>query len=159
VQQKVDEEVSGFMLGAAVFSLQGGQLTLNQEAQTVSGTIIGARIGRQGSGPSASGGEGQALQELERLLRLGPAPALGRTAGGSPGRPGETPVAAESLSPQATQRPSGLTCPNCHSPVQGGAKFCASCGNPLPAAPRFCHQCGAELAPGAKFCTQCGAST
>ena len=46
-----------------------------------------------------------------------------------------------------------LTCTNCGSPNDPGARFCAECGTPLSAA---CRVCGAGLAPTAKFCSQCG---
>ena len=46
-----------------------------------------------------------------------------------------------------------MTCTNCGSPNDPGARFCAECGTPLSAA---CRVCGAGLAPTAKFCSQCG---
>jgi class 3 adenylate cyclase/tetratricopeptide (TPR) repeat protein len=46
-----------------------------------------------------------------------------------------------------------LTCSNCGSPNEAGARFCAECGTALAGA---CRACGAALAPAAKFCSQCG---
>lgn len=70
VEQKVTEEANGFVLGATTFGLEGGRLTVRQEADVVSGTMVGARIGRLGGGAPADAAEEQALAALEKLLRL-----------------------------------------------------------------------------------------
>jgi class 3 adenylate cyclase/tetratricopeptide (TPR) repeat protein len=47
-----------------------------------------------------------------------------------------------------------VTCPNCQTDNQPGAKFCGECGTPLSAR---CSACGATHEPGQKFCHECGA--
>ena len=70
VDQTVDERVSGVVIGTAVYTIQGGRLTVRQNADTVDGTMYGAVIGRLGgSTPSADDNEQQVLAGLERLLR------------------------------------------------------------------------------------------
>lgn len=44
-------------------------------------------------------------------------------------------------------------CPQCHAPVQAGAKFCSNCGTKLI---QVCPGCGKVVAPGSKFCSECG---
>lgn len=44
-------------------------------------------------------------------------------------------------------------CPQCHAPVQAGAKFCSNCGAKLI---QVCPECGKVVAPGSKFCSECG---
>lgn len=51
------------------------------------------------------------------------------------------------------------SCPNCHAPLAGNAKFCPECGYKLADAKKFCAECGAQLTPGAKFCPECGTKT
>ncbi len=46
-----------------------------------------------------------------------------------------------------------MTCPNCQTENQPGAKFCGECGTPLSAR---CPACGATHEPGQKFCNECG---
>lgn len=48
------------------------------------------------------------------------------------------------------------SCPSCHAPLAGNAKFCPECGYKLADAKKFCAECGAQLTPGAKFCPECG---
>jgi Double zinc ribbon/zinc-ribbon domain len=59
------------------------------------------------------------------------------------------------------------SCPSCHAPVGGGARFCGKCGAslvPPPAEPESgpvtvaCPKCGKPLTPGIKFCGSCGAA-
>jgi len=47
------------------------------------------------------------------------------------------------------------SCPKCHAPLQGAAKFCPECGAKIEVA-RHCTECGAKLTAGAKFCPECG---
>lgn len=63
------------------------------------------------------------------------------TAGTDSGETGET----------ATEK--AQVCPQCHAPVQAGAKFCSNCGAKLI---QVCPECGKVVAPGSKFCSECG---
>lgn len=63
------------------------------------------------------------------------------TAGTDGGETGET----------ATEK--AQVCPQCHAPVQAGAKFCSNCGAKLV---QVCPGCGKVVAPGSKFCSECG---
>lgn len=63
------------------------------------------------------------------------------TAGTDGGETGET----------ATEK--AQVCPQCHAPVQAGAKFCSNCGAKLI---QVCPECGKVVAPGSKFCSECG---
>lgn len=63
------------------------------------------------------------------------------TAGTDGGEIGET----------ATEK--AQVCPQCHAPVQAGAKFCSNCGAKLI---QVCPECGKVVAPGSKFCSECG---
>lgn len=63
------------------------------------------------------------------------------TAGADGGETGET----------ATEK--AQVCPQCHAPVQAGAKFCSNCGTKLI---QVCPGCGKVVAPGSKFCSECG---
>jgi len=103
VKQKVDERVDGVMLGAYTFNIQGGQLMVRQEADVVSGTMIGAVISRLGGSPATQDEEQQALAKLEELLGV------------------QKPPSARSK-----------FCSNCGKPILEGAKFCANCGKPQP---------------------------
>jgi class 3 adenylate cyclase/tetratricopeptide (TPR) repeat protein len=49
-----------------------------------------------------------------------------------------------------------LSCPNCGTVNQPGAKFCLECGTALALG---CRNCGAQLLAGAKFCQECGTPT
>ena len=68
-------------------------------------------------------------------------PVESGTAGTDGGETGET----------ATEK--AQACPQCHAPVQAGAKFCSNCGAKLI---QVCPECGKVVAPGSKFCSECG---
>lgn len=72
---------------------------------------------------------------------VGTGVAAGGTAGTDGGETGET----------ATEK--AQVCPQCHAPVQAGAKFCSNCGAKLI---QVCPECGKVVAPGSKFCSECG---
>ncbi|MBE6508104.1 MAG: zinc-ribbon domain-containing protein [Methanobrevibacter sp.] len=60
-----------------------------------------------------------------------------------------------------------VTCQNCGSEVDEGAKFCKNCGSKMVIeeenangnATRFCTSCGFEMPKDTKFCPECGNST
>ena len=72
---------------------------------------------------------------------VGTGVAAGGTAGTDGGETGET----------ATEK--AQVCPQCHAPVQAGAKFCSNCGAKLI---QVCPECGKVVAPGSEFCSECG---
>lgn len=72
---------------------------------------------------------------------VGTGVVAGGTAGTDGGETGET----------ATEK--AQVCPQCHAPVQAGAKFCSNCGAKLI---QVCPECGKVVAPGSKFCSECG---
>ena len=72
---------------------------------------------------------------------VGTGVAAGGTAGTDGGETGET----------ATEK--AQVCPQCHAPVQAGAKVCSNCGAKLI---QVCPECGKVVAPGSKFCSECG---
>lgn len=70
VEQRVEEGVQGVMVGASVYSVQGGRLSVEQRIQKVSGTVIGARIGVLGGGAPKPPSEEQIAADLEKLLQV-----------------------------------------------------------------------------------------
>jgi hypothetical protein len=60
ISQKIAQEAKGFVLGARLFRLEGGHLTVKTEVDIVSGTMIGLQIG---------GRRRDATSELEDFLR------------------------------------------------------------------------------------------
>jgi membrane protease subunit (stomatin/prohibitin family) len=76
-------------------------------------------------------------------------PALFATGVGVAGQMMQAP--AQAPAPAAT-----LTCGNCQSPVQAGAKFCAECGTALQ---KHCTNCNAPVIATARFCAECGTPT
>ena len=67
---------------------------------------------------------------------------------------------AQFLSAATAAQPSGgtpgLTCPECHGPIQPSDRFCPACGHQLVVFAQ-CRECGKNLTPGSKFCPRCGA--
>lgn len=155
IEQKVTEEVKGFLLGPTVYSVQGGRLVITQTADSVSGKMCGGYIESIG-GPAAqppSNGT-QALTCLERSLRLGSAPTP-TIESAAPTPPADA-LLTNITAPSASLAPVEQLCPSCQRPIEPGAKFCSSCGTAIAAGPAYCASCGAELPAGAKFCTRCG---
>jgi len=103
VQQKVDENVDGLMLAGALVSIRGGQITFEQRAGVVRGTLMGPRFGTFGGGQLTPAQTESALQELER--RLG----IERYDAGSP----------------------DTHCRSCGADIVADAQFCSKCGTKL----------------------------
>ncbi|MBN1146203.1 MAG: CHAT domain-containing protein [Anaerolineales bacterium] len=137
VRQLVDERASGVMIGGYVVSLQGGKLSVSQQAEDVDGVMIGAVVGAMGE---AALDREQALARLADLLRM------------------EAPGLAEAYhAQQVDDAPaSAVLCPVCGNTLHLGAKFCDYCGSSLRPSPQFCTNCAAKLPPNAKFCVECG---
>jgi hypothetical protein len=135
VQQKVDEEMAGVMIGAARFGQQQGRLVVEQEVDTVSGILIGGITG-------GGGDQAQALNQLKAFLgQASPAqPAAARPAAA---RPAASPAG-------------GMTCPTCGTLNSAEANFCFQCGQKLGAETKFCIFCAQELPGEAQYCTRCG---
>jgi hypothetical protein len=144
VQQKVDEEMAGIMIGAMRYGQRGGKLTVKQDVDTVSGILIGGIVG-------GGGDQSQALKQLKDFF--GPTPAA--ISGGS----GQTLTAPPGESPTnqpATASTDETKCFRCGTINLAGAKFCSSCGAKLLQTPKFCSNCGTPLTPGMQFCASCG---
>jgi len=78
IQQKVEESVDGLMIGGAFVTMQGGQLTVKQTADTVRDTMIGLRVHTVGGGQITPSDAETTLQGIERRLgveRYGIAPS------------------------------------------------------------------------------------
>ncbi len=61
-------------------------------------------------------------------------------------------------SPEAAAPPpaaAAASCPECHRPVDPGARFCPACGHQLLIISK-CMHCGKNLPPKARFCPRCG---
>jgi len=159
VDQTVDERVSGVVIGTSIFTIQGGRLVVRQKADVVDGTMVGAVIGQLGGVASAVSPERQALDTLERALRLDrPSSVKGVVPGRDTVSPvSTTPARLAPATDAAMQTPAAVAeCPNCRQPVQADAQFCQHCGAPLPVNPKFCIHCGSQVAVGSTFCAQCG---
>lgn len=100
--------------------------------ETAGGMMTGA-VGIVGTGVAAGGTVGSETAGIG-VTESG-------TAGTDGGETGET----------ATEK--AQVCPQCHAPVQAGAKFCSNCGVKLI---QVCPECGKVVAPGSKFCSECG---
>lgn len=140
---KVDQKASvleGFMVGSTVFNIEGGNLTVHQEADKVTGTMIGGYFGQIGGSSSVPTGQQNALEMLDKLLRMQTPPTRGGTTEG----PASTTSQQSPTLASSTSSADVLA-----STVAGGSK---------PVLPRsqFCRKCGRPLAADAKFCTNCG---
>ncbi len=136
VQQKVDEDVAGLMIGAIRYGQQGSQLVVDQEMDTVSGVVIGGIVG-------GGGDQAQTLGQLQELFRMAPAPPAVAMAHPTPAQPSAN-LGGE------------VACSNCGASNKSGARYCTECGNELKKTPKFCANCGNALAPGLNFCSNCG---
>ena len=105
--------------------------------ETAGGMMTGA-IGNVGTGVAAGGTVGS---ETAVIGVTANGTVESGTAGTDGGETGET----------ATEK--AQVCPQCHAPVQAGAKFCSNCGAKLI---QVCPECGKVVAPGSKFCSECG---
>ena len=143
VQQKVDEELAGVMIGAVRYGKQENRLVVGQDVDTVSGLLVGGII-REDSDHD------QALDQLKRIFQMGPAEEPDSA-------PKPIPTADPSLSlPNTSDASEVVVCTECNTPNPGGAKFCRNCGESLKKTPKFCANCGRPLEAGAKFCGRCG---
>ena len=105
--------------------------------ETAGGMMTGA-VGNVGTGVVAGGTVGSETAVIG-VTANGTVERV--TAGTDGGETGET----------ATEK--AQVCPQCHAPVQAGAKFCSNCGAKLI---QVCPECGKVVAPGSKFCSECG---
>lgn len=105
--------------------------------ETAGGMMTGA-VGNVGTGVVAGGTVGS---ETAVIGVTANGTVESGTAGTDGGETGET----------ATEK--AQVCPQCHAPVQAGAKFCSNCGAKLI---QVCPECGKVVAPGSKFCSECG---
>jgi len=149
VEQRVSEEVKGVMIGADVYRVEGGRLTVNQTAKVVSGEMHGLKIGTLGGGRAQPAKEDQVIKELEERLRLEVYPAAKEVKGGLVGV--EKPLPSQPV--ETSFQP---ICSKCNKQLDSDAKFCSSCGTPVVIELKFCPQCGAKISPGANFCERCG---
>ena len=105
--------------------------------ETAGGMMTGA-VGNVGTGVAVGGTVGS---ETAVIGVTANGTVESGTAGTDGGETGET----------ATEK--AQVCPQCHAPVQAGAKFCSNCGAKLI---QVCPECGKVVAPGSKFCSECG---
>ena len=105
--------------------------------ETAGGMMTGA-VGNVGTGVAAGGTVGS---ETAVIGVTANGTVESGTAGTDGGETGET----------ATEK--AQVCPQCHAPVQAGAKFCSNCGAKLI---QVCPECGKVVAPGSKICSECG---
>lgn len=105
--------------------------------ETAGGMMTGA-VGNVGTGVAAGGTVGS---ETAGIGVTATGTVENGIAGTDGGETGET----------ATEK--AQACPQCHAPVQAGAKFCSNCGAKLI---QVCPECGKVVAPGSKFCSECG---
>ena len=105
--------------------------------ETAGGMMTGA-VGNVGTGVAAGGTVGS---ETAVIGVTANGTVESGTAGTDGGETGEI----------ATEK--AQVCPQCHAPVQAGAKFCSNCGTKLI---QVCPECGKVVAPGSKFCSECG---
>ena len=105
--------------------------------ETAGGMMTGA-VGNVGTGVAAGGTVGS---ETAVIGVTANGTVESGTAGTDGGETGET----------ATEK--AQVCPQCHAPVQAGAKFCSNCGAKLI---QVCPECGKVVTPGSKFCSECG---
>ena len=104
----------------------------------VTGGMMTGAVGNVGTGVAADGTVGS---ETAVIGVTANGTVESGTAGTDGGETGET----------ATEK--AQVCPQCHAPVQAGAKFCSNCGAKLI---QVCPECGKVVAPGSKFCSECG---
>jgi hypothetical protein len=147
VEQKVKEEARGTLFGGIWHESPSGIVSVFQDIDTVTGTVVGAAVGKP--------------EEIADTLRA----FGGLDSTSSPGAtPDRRPASEETTTSASANRSSSLSapqdpaCPKCGHSVQVGAKFCDQCGVEIAPAPQFCSQCGAKLRPEDKFCPQCGTS-
>lgn len=102
IDQKVKENVSGFVIGGYAVNVEGGRLIIRQEADTVDGTLIGLALENVGGTPPAQADDRSALERVQELLGVS-----------------GTPDAAAKF------------CQSCGEKNGAAAKFCKKCGDPI----------------------------
>jgi CHAT domain len=125
VKQRIKERASGVVIGSYAFNVEGGQLVVRQEADTVDGTLIGAMLGNVG-GSSNPADEREAMERLQELLQIQVTTVKDDSA-------------TEWAAPSATAQPYAATvassalifCPQCSVANDENAKYCSSCGSNL----------------------------
>ncbi len=108
--------------------------------ETAGGIMTGV-VGNVGTVGTETAGTGAVGTETAGLGVTATGTVENGTTGTDGGETGET----------ATEK--AQVCPQCHAPVQAGAKFCSNCGTKLI---QVCPGCGKVVAPGSKFCSECG---
>jgi membrane protease subunit (stomatin/prohibitin family) len=147
----------GFQQYAAGEMALGAGQGMAQGGGAVSGAFLAAGLGMGGQAAAP--------------VQPGPPPPAGPGfAGGGPGyaaqsQPGVTCSNCQTVNQAGAKfcascgtsmAPPGVVCANCQAENPQGAKFCASCGTSLAPAVAHCTACGAEVAPGGRFCPSCG---
>jgi hypothetical protein len=123
VVQRVDQDVDGLLIGTYSVDFRGDQITVQQEADTVKGVMIGGMLTGQ-----------QGWESLDALLKQSFRPE--RLVGDGPSQGGE-----------AGQR----RCPECEEPVQEDWSVCPYCQADLRSEPA-CPECGNTVEPDWAVC-------
>lgn len=101
VDQKVNEELKGVMIGSNIYHLQNGHISIKQEADVVSGNMVGLSIGNLGGNLAGEEPENKALYQLKELLGV-----------------------------KETSSDSKF-CSNCGEALESSDKFCPGCGKKM----------------------------
>lgn len=70
VDQRADEKVNGVVIGQSVVNLEGGKVSIRQQADAVEGTMIGGVYGTIGGPADKEIGQAEAMSQLKDLLRM-----------------------------------------------------------------------------------------
>jgi CHAT domain len=70
INQKVEQEAAGAIVGGHVVRLEGGRLTVTQQADRVTGEMVGLRLGSVGGPKQPAKSQQDPAAQLEDLLRL-----------------------------------------------------------------------------------------
>lgn len=135
-QKKLPEDVLNVISRTL---MSPGQFAPRETAGAVGN--VGTGVAAGGTVGSETAGTGAVGSETAGIGVTATGTVESRTAGADGGETGET----------ATEK--AQVCPQCHAPVQAGAKFCSNCGTKLI---QVCPGCGKVVAPGSKFCSECG---
>jgi hypothetical protein len=128
-----------------VYRVEGGRLTVEQKAKTVSGEMTGLTMRTLGTPADEPGlatrslrkravqpvSEEQIIKELEDQLRLKPSPQAGETGKGTPGSNTSSSHAAGPGLSQPAETTSEPACPKCGAGFSPGDNFCERCGQKL----------------------------
>jgi len=122
--------------------IAGGTIKSYLKVGTVKGEVTQVEAEAITNGGISTFGEAEVVEDKWTAVKLG---TVGEARTATKFNPTSQPTAA------------GLTCSNCHKPVQASWKFCTNCRTPLSPGPKYCAQCSAELPADARFCPQCNA--